>query len=275
MQVHGALDLRIVFAELNRNRLGTNDFADDFVACGVLALTDHTSQQIVIEHKSVHTPRLQQHEAFEMVLAHQRLELDVLGIRIFAQNLHRCRACRGGHFAALQLLERGQVRVRTHRHAHFADVSGQTKGNLLLPVQVIGHAGAIEIGRAVADQRHGVLRRQHHVFELGLGRNRLHHTLAQLHVIADKLLIGTQRIDHGRRCFAHTEHHRAARLPALQRGRLRHDGHQISAWRCTTGRRCWRTRRRHCYLSGAQRRYHPTAPIQQLLHTCPKKPKRR
>lgn len=204
---------------LDGNRLGTDHLAHDLVAFGVLALADHAGQHVVVQHKGIDATRLQHQKALELVLAHQRLEVQLVVAGVLAQNLHRRRARDGAHIAPLQLLERGDARVGTHGHAHLADIGGQAECNLLLTREVVGHAGAVEIGRAVVDQRHGVLRRQHHVLDLGLWRDRMHHPLAKVHVIADELLVRTDRVGHGNRSLPHPQHHGAAGLPALQSGR--------------------------------------------------------
>ena len=135
-----------------------------------------------------------------------------------AQNLHSRGAGQCHGLLAIELLEAGDRLVLGHSHAHFAHIGGQAKSDLVLALEAVGHAGAVEVGRAVLDQRHGVLGCQHHVFELRLGRNGLHHFFAQFGVVAHKLFVGTQRVGHGGGALTHTNHHRATLLPALEGG---------------------------------------------------------
>ena len=81
-------------------------------------------------------------------------------------------------------------------------------------------------------------------------------------MIADKLLVRTQRIDHGRGRFTRAQHHGAAALPALQRGRCRNINGRINVGTQLCLRRLARCHGRTC----AHQRCRQPTPFQRLAH---------
>ena len=53
--VHRLLDGGVVLAELNGNGLSTDHFTHDLETLGVLALCNHASEHVVVQHKGIHT----------------------------------------------------------------------------------------------------------------------------------------------------------------------------------------------------------------------------
>ena len=152
-----------------------------------------------------------------MVLAQLGRQLDIVVMAVFAQQLHGGGPRRSCHGLAVQLLERGHGRVCAHGHAHLADIGGDGKRDLLLAAEVVGGGAAAQIHRAVLHQRHGVLRGDGHVFDLGAGRDLGQHLFAQLHVVAGEAVVGAYGIGHGGRAFAHAYDHLAGLLQLFQR----------------------------------------------------------
>ena len=159
--VHGVvgelLELRIVLADHDRDRLDVEHLADDRVLLGFLGAGDEAGQEVVVHHEGHGPVGLQEEEGVGVVLPVHLLEVDVLPLLVGPHELHRRGPRGGGHRLPVELAEARDPGALLHRHPHVGDEGGVDEGDLLLARLVVGGGAALEVHRAVADEGDPVL----------------------------------------------------------------------------------------------------------------------